>query len=103
MTKVAVIKPDHLGDLVLSSPAIRALQRHFGQVTLLVSGTTLPLARFLFGAIELGVANCPHLAKQEAQILDPDKFAGELNAFDLVLWLRDDPVIRECAHRIAVP
>lgn len=34
MTDVAVVKPDHLGDFVLSVPALRALQQKFGNYDL---------------------------------------------------------------------
>lgn len=30
MGRVAIVKPDHLGDLVLASPAMRAIWNRFG-------------------------------------------------------------------------
>jgi ADP-heptose:LPS heptosyltransferase len=100
LTKVAVVKPDHLGDLILSSPAIRAAERHFGAITLFVSDTTRALARFLFPNCELRPINFPHLARQPVPPLDVAGIAAELSAFDLVLWLRDDPPVRALAQSV---
>lgn len=100
MSKVAVVKPDHLGDLILSTPAIRAAKRHFGEITLFVSDSTRPLARFLFPEIPLGSINFPHLARSNKPLLDLDASASALNNFDLVLWLREDPFISPFAGKI---
>lgn len=102
MTKVALVKPDHLGDLVLASPAIRAAQRHFRDVTLFISDTTRPLAEFLFPETELRSVNLPHLARNRRITFDLDRFVSALNEFELVLWLRDDPFVRGIAERITV-
>ena len=103
MTKVAVVKPDHLGDLILSSPAIRAAQSHFGTITLFVSDSTQHLARFLFPDIELRSINFPHLSRNNNALSDLETAARALNAFDQILWLRDDPVIGPFANQIEVP
>lgn len=100
MSKVAVVKPDHLGDLILSSPAIRAAQRHFDDLALFVSDGSRHLARFLFPDIELRTINFPHLSRQRECRSDLDGAARALNEFDLVLWLRDDPFIRSFASTI---
>ena len=42
--RVAVLKPDHLGDLVLAAPAIAALQRRFDELTLLCHPESAGLA-----------------------------------------------------------
>jgi ADP-heptose:LPS heptosyltransferase len=103
LTKIAVVKPDHLGDLILSSPAIRAAQHEFGAISLFVSHSTKTLARFLFPDIELRPINFPHLSRSAGVIADLDVAARELNEFDLVLWLRDDPFIGPFAKAIKVP
>lgn len=100
MTKIALVKPDHLGDLVLASPAIRAAQQHFGNVSLFVSDTTRPLARFLFPEIELRSVNLPHLARSRNATFDLDGFVSALREFELILWLRDDASIRLISERI---
>lgn len=100
MTRVAVIKPDHLGDLVLSAPAIRATAACFGDVTLFVASASQGLARFLFPAVGLRVVDFPHLARNGTGPIDADRLAAELDTFDLVLWLRDDPVMRAVCERV---
>lgn len=98
MTRVAVVKPDHLGDLVLAAPAIRAVERHFGGVTLFVAGPSRTLANFLFPSAALHAADLPHLARRPVEA--PLRLAAELSTFDLVLWLRDDPPIRRLAAQV---
>lgn len=99
MTRVALVKPDHLGDLVLASPAIRAAERYFGSVTLFVSNSTRSLARFLFPDTELRQINMPHLARHRSDF-DEAATISELEEFDLVLWLRDDLPTQALASRI---
>ena len=103
MTKIALVKPDHLGDLVLASPAIRAAQQHFGDVSLFVSDTTRPLAGFLFPEMELRSVNLPHLARNKEATFDLDSFVSVLNEFELILWLREDASIRLIAERVKAP
>ena len=100
MTGVAVVKPDHLGDLVLAAPAIRAIECAFGAVTVFVSAATYGLARFLFPAATLRIADFPHLARRPLDHFEPRGLAAELDAFDRVLWLRDDPAIRAVAQHV---
>jgi ADP-heptose:LPS heptosyltransferase len=102
LNKVAVVKPDHLGDLILSVPAIRAAQNHFGAISLFVSDSTRPLAHFLFPELELRSINFPHLTRNKSIPFDLDTTACALNEFDLVLWLRDDPFIGAFAERVKV-
>ncbi len=100
MTGVAVVKPDHLGDLVLASPAIRAIEGQFGGATLFISSAAYALARFLFPAAALRIADFPHLARRPVEQFEPWRLAAELDEFDLVLWLRDDPPIRAVAQLV---
>jgi ADP-heptose:LPS heptosyltransferase len=100
LTKIAVVKPDHLGDLILSSPAIRAAQRHFSSITLFVSDSTRALAQFLFPATELHSINLSHLARSSAVAINDARVVSELSGYELVLWLRDDPPIRALADAI---
>src|SRR5438094_5539865 len=87
--KIAVVKPDHLGDLVLAAPAIRAVRARYADMSLFVSSRNLGLARLLFGNIELRRLDLPHLSKsrenQQAQM--------DFTDFDLVLFLRHDQVL----------
>lgn len=47
--KIAIVKPDHFGDLVLSRAAIRAVLASYPDAAVFVASRNLPLARFLFG------------------------------------------------------
>src|SRR5437773_9291218 len=87
--KLAIIKPDHLGDLILSSPAIRAVQRRYSDVTLFVSSRNMGLARLLFGDIDLRPLDLPHPSKGGAG----RQGDADLSEFDLVLFLRHDHVL----------
>ena len=51
MKRVAILKPDHLGDLILSAPAIRAILGRFEEVRLYVAPGSAGLARYLFPQI----------------------------------------------------
>lgn len=87
--KIAVVKPDHLGDLILSSAAIRALAKHFPDLTLMISEKMFPLANFLFPSLPLCGIELPHLGKsQTASLKVPD-----LRAYDHVVFLRTDGVL----------
>ena len=91
MMKIAIVKPDHIGDLVLSSAAIRAIARHFKDATLFVSSGSRCLANYLFDGLSIREINFPHLAKAGAiGVAYPD-----LREFDLVVFLRSDGVINE--------
>ena len=86
---LAVIKPDHLGDLVLSSSAIRALAAGRPDLVLFVAPHNMGLARWLFPEIEVCGISFPHLAK--AGELQPR--APDLQAYEAVAFLRRDGVI----------
>jgi heptosyltransferase-2 len=63
--KVAVIKPDHVGDVVLASAAIRAVLAAYPDAAVFVAPGNFPLARFLFGeACDLRAVVLPHVSKQ---------------------------------------
>jgi ADP-heptose:LPS heptosyltransferase len=86
--KLAVVKPDHIGDLILSSPAISAMATEVPDLTLFVASKTLTLARHLFPSVELRTLDLPHLLKSAGTPEIPD-----LSGYDLVLFLRRDGVI----------
>ena len=87
--KIAVVKPDHLGDLVLSAPAIRAARARFADMSLFVSSRNLGLARLLFGNVELRALDLPHLSKNARS----NQSELDFTDFDLVLFLRHDQVL----------
>lgn len=85
--KIAVVKPDHFGDVILASAAIRALLARHPDAAVLVARANIPLARFLFGTScdvrEIAFAHLSKRAEASAAGID-------LLAYDLVLFLRDD-------------
>jgi hypothetical protein len=97
--RVAIIKPDHLGDLILASPAIRAFALA-EQVVLHVGTSSRPLAQFLFPDMEIRSIDFPHLAREPVLPLNIADVANGLAAFDRVVILRDDDIMRSLAAAI---
>ena len=87
--KLAVLKPDHLGDLVLSSPAIRALASAHQDLTLFVNSQSLSLARALFKDLPLEAFDLPHLSKGGQGRDGTPNFRD----FDAVAVLRRDAIL----------
>jgi ADP-heptose:LPS heptosyltransferase len=104
MTRMAILKPDHLGDLVLASPAIRAICRQHCDVTLFVGSGSHGLARYLFGeTLEIRDVDFPHLSRRPVEAFEQTRFVHELNEFSIVVCLRDDPVMREMLAEVTAP
>ena len=100
--KVNIIKPDHLGDLVLSSPAIRVLLEKFPDSTLWVSPDTYPLAKFLFeNASDIRTVMFPHLSKMgnsdRESIQKLSRSIGSSDAVNVFLR-RDGPILEFVAE-----
>ena len=88
--KLAIIKPDHIGDLVLSSAAIRALTNAAGSATLFVASGCLSLAQYLFGGLaDIRAMDFPHLSKVGNARLDH----VDLREFGMTVFLRHDNII----------
>jgi ADP-heptose:LPS heptosyltransferase len=103
MTGVAILKPDHLGDLVLSVPAIRAIRARHTEVTLFVGPSSLGLARYLFPDItNIHPAPLAHLIRGTGNALKPEALAGILDGFEFVFCLRHDPVMQAISDRLHV-
>ena len=64
--RVGVLKPDHLGDLILAAPALAALQRRFEHLTLFCHPNNVALAGHLFPGIRRLALHLPHLDKERA-------------------------------------
>jgi ADP-heptose:LPS heptosyltransferase len=62
--RVGILKPDHLGDMVLAAPAIAALQRRFSRLTLFCHPKNLGLAEHLFPGLRALPLYLPHLDKE---------------------------------------
>ncbi len=86
----AIIKPDHLGDLILSSPAIRAITALHPDSVLFVASRNVALANYLFPGTEIRTIEFAHLSKASGADRIPD-----LREFETVAFLRSDGVITE--------
>ncbi len=91
--KIAIVKPDHLGDLILSAPAIRVLQERLAcnEIDLFVSPHALKLGQFLFSdlaeqGLNLKTIVYPHLEKQNSDNLK----LPLLEDYDSIISLRTD-------------
>ena len=89
---LAIIKPDHLGDLILSSSAISAVLDRHPDATVFVSPGNVSLAQFLFPPTTcVQPIIFSHLQKgHQERPLMPD-----LRCYDRVLILRKDAFINE--------
>ena len=104
MSGLAILKPDHLGDLVLSAPAIRAVRARRSDVTLFVSSDCVALAKFLFPDIaDVRVADLAHLARGRGAVISTECLVRVLDDFECVLSIRDDPVLRTMIGGLRVP
>jgi ADP-heptose:LPS heptosyltransferase len=104
MTAVAILKPDHLGDLVLSVPAIRAVRAACERVGLFVASGSRGLASFLFPDIDdVRSVDLRHLSRRRDAATAQETLVRQLNGFDRVLCLRDDRVMREIVAQLRVP
>lgn len=90
--RVGILKPDHLGDLVLSAPAVAALRRRFADVLLLCHPKNVGLAQHLFPGLAVQPVLFPHLDKDRSSGSGPP--AGLHDALrqgvDLLVCLRWD-------------
>lgn len=90
--KIAVVKPDHLGDFIIAIPAIRALLARNHEVTLFIASGNKALARHYFPQLEIVALDLPHLHRKltESNWTDAYKALGMLRKFDMVMFLRRD-------------
>jgi heptosyltransferase-2 len=92
--KVAILKPDHLGDLVLAAPAIAALRRRFDDLTLLCHPGSAALAQHLFPGLRQRPILFPHLDRGRQVQMGARPLLRFRDEFDLFLCLRWDACIR---------
>ena len=90
--KIAVVKPDHLGDFVIALPAIRALLAKKHEVTLYIASGNFALARHHFPGVELVALDLPHLHHKlmNSKWTAAFRSLGGLRRFDLVFFMRLD-------------
>jgi heptosyltransferase-2 len=85
--RVGILKPDHLGDLILAAPALAALRRRFTRLTLFCHPKNLPLAAHLFPGLTARPLHLPHLDKDRG---------GDDDARDRVRMLREEVDLLIC-------
>lgn len=102
--RIGVLKPDHLGDFVLSAPAIAALRARFDEMILYCHPGSVHLAKHLFPTIETVPILFPHLDKKgEIKADDPPRFDPARLDLDLMVPLRSDGVIDAWLRSSKVP
>lgn len=100
--KIAVLKPDHIGDLILASPAIGRLRELSLETTLFVCSQNILLARHLFPGIEISALDFPHLVKGgNTRQLSPRVLQSVFSPFDAIFVLRSDAHLNRLAFRAA--
>jgi ADP-heptose:LPS heptosyltransferase len=99
--RVGVLKPDHLGDMVLAAPAIAALRRRFSHLTLFCHPKNLRLAEHLFPGPRALPMYLPHLDKEHRADTSARQRVDLLRReVDLLICLRWDGQID---HLLTVP
>ena len=86
--RLAILKPDHLGDLVLAIPAIRHLLKVYPESALFCASANEKLARFLFPEAEVKCVDFPVLAKSGNDLLPVDLSIFKI--YDALVCLRND-------------
>jgi hypothetical protein len=98
--KTAIVKPDHVGDLILASPAIGRLSEISSEATLFVASQNVSLARHLFPDLEIKALDWPHLAKDTSKPnLSPRALQAAFAPFQSVFMLREDAYLNRPALR----
>lgn len=103
MRSLAIVKPDHLGDLVLASPAIRWLSSLSRDSQLYVHPSNMWLAQYLFPDITVKPIAFPHLSKgADNEVQSLRDVLLSIKRHDLAVFLRQDALINRenIAHLI---
>lgn len=91
---LGILKPDHLGDLVLSAPAISSLISKREDVRLFVDGSAFALAQTLFPGSDIRKVTLAHLKKDTAgDRPDLADSLAEVSSCDEVVCLRTDAIL----------
>ena len=91
-----MVKPDHLGDFVLSIPALRAIHRRLGHFDLFTPPENHFLSRYFLPDVTPLPMKLRHLTKGAGGVAF-SAYHADLARYPLVIFLRDDQVIREAA------
>jgi heptosyltransferase-2 len=97
--RIGILKPDHLGDLILSAPAIAALRRRFSDLTLLCYPRNQALAAHLFPGLRTLPILMPHLDKERGPDRGVESRRQMLrDEIDLLICLRWDGFCQRWLH-----
>jgi heptosyltransferase-2 len=100
MSKIAVIKPDHIGDFILSLPAFRAIGSKFNKFDLYSSpGNKFLYDYFLGTNINFCPVRLKYLQKDSSGI-ELDEFVYSVKDYDLIFLLRNDEFSCQVAERL---
>lgn len=92
MTNIAVVKPDHLGDLILTLPALKAIHQKFGVFDLYTASGNRFVADYFLPDIPFHAMNCAHLQKDGGGI-SMDECSRKLEHYPFIFFLRNDGYI----------
>jgi ADP-heptose:LPS heptosyltransferase len=91
---VAIVKPDHIGDLILAAPAILQISAQQRCVSLFVAEENLLLARFLFPWTESRPIALGYLEKHRSNTgLSVADALAVVRDFDITVFLRSDHIL----------
>lgn len=90
--KITILKPDHLGDLVLSVPAINKLQDVADDISLFCNPASVFLAKYLFPKVKIFPISFPHLSKNNS-LNNWENFIKSVEVSDILINLRADEKI----------
>ena len=89
----AIVKPDHVGDLILSQPAIQALVDSKEIDALFVNSKNLDLAEFLFPGLDIQTIDFSHLNATNSNYKGLD--LTRISRYEEVVFLRRDHILNE--------
>jgi heptosyltransferase-2 len=91
---LGILKPDHIGDLILAAPAVRYLACRVPDVRLFVDANNLELAHTLFPDLDTQGVTLSHLKKNDAgDRLELAESLADVSECDQVVCLRTDAVL----------
>ncbi len=104
--RIAIVKPDHIGDLILAAPAIGWLASQSLDATLFVPKSNLALARYLFPTLPIEAMDFGYLSKNAGSVdgKSLQQTLAPARGRDMVVFLRSDHVLnRERTRHLVGP
>jgi ADP-heptose:LPS heptosyltransferase len=100
-----VVKPDHIGDLILTLPAINQLVNYYN-VSILISESNIELAKKIFKNINIKIFTnyFSYLSKSNDIYMNDNKknILSFLNLFHKVVFLRNDEIMDKLFNNVMV-